>query len=76
MSLPSYLSLLPPLHQAAALGNLCLVETLCADFDIQEPFRSRRPLDWACWHGQIEAARFLLDSGDDGRPSSYDPQLR
>lgn len=61
----SSLSGFPPLHRAAASGDVVLVESLLGDFDIHESYRCWRPLEWACRYGQIEVARFLLDNGAD-----------
>lgn len=55
-----------PLHRAAASGDVLLVESLLADFDLHESYRCWRPLEWACRSGQIEVARFLLDNGANG----------
>ena len=63
----------PPLHRAAALGEVVLVETLLADFDLHQTFRRKRPLEWACRCGQIEVARLLLQNGADAR-INYDSE--
>ncbi len=55
-----------PLHYAAMMGDLALIQTLCdngADINMVAPYHNQTPLTWAAQCGKASAVTLLIQLG-------------